>query len=83
VVTYLLSRGLGAVSWQPWGVGAALGSGIAMAVGLLMFYQALARGPVAVVVPLTALYPAVTVVLSRIFLRRPYPCATWPAWPWR
>jgi bacterial/archaeal transporter family protein len=66
---YLLARGLGPVSWQPWGVGAALGAGIAMAVALLLFFEALARGPASVVVPLTALYPAVTVVLSRLFLQ--------------
>ncbi len=46
-----------------------MGSGIAMAVALLFFLKALARGPALVVVPLTALYPAVTVVLSWIFLR--------------
>lgn len=40
-----------------------------MAVGLLLFFEALARGPAMVVVPLTALYPAVAVVLSRIFLQ--------------
>jgi transporter family protein len=69
VVAYLLIEGLGPVSWQPWGVGAAVGSGIAMAVALLFFLEALARGPALVVVPLTALYPAVTVALSWIFLR--------------
>jgi transporter family protein len=69
VVAYLLVGGLGPVVWQPWGVGAALGSGLAMAVALLLFLEALARGPASVVVPLTALYPAVTVVLSRIFLQ--------------
>jgi transporter family protein len=69
VVAFILSKGLGPVTWQSWGVGAALGSGIAMAVALLFFLKALARGPALVVVPLTALYPAVTVVLSWIFLR--------------
>jgi bacterial/archaeal transporter family protein len=69
VTSYLLVSGLGPVAWQPWGVGAALGSGIAMAVALLLFLKALAQGPALVVVPLTALYPAVTVILSWIFLR--------------
>jgi transporter family protein len=69
VVGYIAVAGLGAVVWQPWGVSAALGSGLAMAVGLLFFLEALARGPATVVVPLTALYPAVTVVLSRLFLK--------------
>ena len=69
MVGYLLIGGLGPVAWNPWGVAAALGAGIAMAVGLLSFFEALARGPATVVVPLTALYPAVAVVLSRIFLQ--------------
>jgi transporter family protein len=69
VVAYLLGRGIGSVAWEPWGVGAALGSGLAMAAGLLFFYEALGRGPAAVVVPLTALYPAVAVVLSCVFLQ--------------
>ena len=66
---YLLMGGIGATSWHPWGVGAALGSGLVMATALLLFFAALARGPATVVVPLTALYPAITVVLSRIFLQ--------------
>ncbi len=66
---YLLMGGLGAVSWQPWGVVAALGAGISMALALLFFFEALARGSASVVVPLTALYPAVAVVLSRVFLQ--------------
>ena len=41
VVGYLLMGGLGAVSWQPWGVGAALGAGLAMALGAPLFL----RGP--------------------------------------
>lgn len=69
VVAFILVEGLGPVSWQPWGVGAALGSGLAMAFALLFFLKALARGPALVVVPLTALYPAVTVLLSWVFLR--------------
>ncbi len=69
VVAFILIKGLGPVAWQPAGVGAALGSGIAMAVALLVFLKALARGPALVVVPLTALYPAVTVILSWLFLK--------------
>ena len=42
VVAYLLVEGLGPVAWQPWGVSAAVGSGIAMAVALLFFLKALA-----------------------------------------
>ncbi len=71
VVGYLLVGGLGAMSWQPWGVGAALGAGLAMALGSLFFFEALGRGPATVVVPLTALYPAITVLLSRVILEEP------------
>jgi bacterial/archaeal transporter family protein len=69
VASYLLVTGIGEFCWHPWGAGAALGAGIAMAVGLLFFFEALARGPATVVVPLTALYPAVAVVLSRVVLQ--------------
>jgi bacterial/archaeal transporter family protein len=69
VAGFLLLGGLGPVAWHAGGIGAALGAGLAMAVGLLFFFHALARGPAAVVVPLTALYPAVTVILSRVFLQ--------------
>jgi transporter family protein len=69
VVAYLLVVGLGPVTWRPWGVGAALGAGMAMAVALLFFLEALTLGPATLVVPLTALYPAVTVVLGWIFLK--------------
>jgi transporter family protein len=81
VAGYLWVGGLGAASWQPWGVGAALGAGLAMAVGLLCFFEALARGPATVVVPLTALYPAVTVVLSRVFLQEALTLRTSRPWP--
>ena len=48
-----------------------MGAGLAMALGLLFFFEALGRGPATVVVPLTALYPAITVLLSRVFLQEP------------
>ncbi len=69
VMTYLSAGGIGKVAWQPFAVGTALGSGLAMAIALLCFYEALGRGPAAVVVPLTALYPAITVLLSAVFLQ--------------
>lgn len=69
VIGYLLAGGGLAIPWHPWGVSLALGSGICMAFGLLCFLKALAGGQAAVVVPLTALYPAVTVVLSRVLLQ--------------
>ncbi len=45
-----------------------------MGVGLLLFYVALDYGKAVVIVPLTATYPLVTVLLSYLFLgERPSP----------
>ncbi len=64
VVGYLAATGGLTIPWQPGGLAAALGAGICMAIGLLCFFKALAGGAAGVVVPLTALYPMVTVILS-------------------
>ncbi len=64
VIAYLGMTGGLTIPWHPAGLGLAVAAGICMAFGLLSFFQALAAGPVAVVVPLTALYPMVTVLLS-------------------
>lgn len=70
VVGYLAATGGLALSWQPAGLAAALGAGLCMAFGLLCFLKALAAGGAAgLVVPLTALYPMVTVLLSWALLR--------------
>ncbi len=69
VIAYLAVKTGLTFPWQPVGVAAGLAAGVAMAFGLLAFFQALASGTAAVVVPLTALYPVVTVVLSRVVLR--------------
>jgi len=69
VIGYLWLGGGLALPWQPWGLAAALAAGLFMALGLLCFYKALAGGAASVVVPLTALYPLVTVVLSWAVLR--------------
>jgi transporter family protein len=64
VISYLWIGGGTAIPRQPGGVAAALGAGLFMAGGLLFFFKGLAEGEAAVVVPLTALYPLVTVILS-------------------
>lgn len=69
VIGYLWVGGGLAVPAHPWGLTAALLAGICMAFGLLCFLKALTLGTAAVVVPLTALYPLVTVILSRIVLQ--------------
>lgn len=68
VIGYLGVTGRWAIPWHPAGVAAALAAGLCMAFGLLCFFKALAGGKASLVVPLTALYPVVTVVLSRVFL---------------
>lgn len=49
-------------------------SGVALAVGLFFYYFALEGGKVTVIVPLTATYPVVAVLLAFVLLReRPQP----------
>jgi transporter family protein len=56
-------------SWNVFGVA----SGVGLALGLLCYYSALEQSPASVLVPLTAIYPAVSVLLSYAFLHeRPY-----------
>jgi transporter family protein len=51
------------------GIGLAMLSGVAMALGSVCFYLLLSRERVSLAVPMTSLYPAVTVLLSFLFLR--------------
>ena len=55
---------LSQTSWNIYG----LLSGAVLAIGLLFYYLALAEGHVSVVVPLTATYPLISVLLSLVFL---------------
>ena len=59
----------GKVPWHPWGWATAVAAGMSTGFGLFFFYRALNHGAASVVVPLTSLYPVVTVVLSWLFLR--------------
>jgi transporter family protein len=52
---------------QPWNILGLL-SGVGLAVGLLLYYLLLERAWASVVVPVTATYPIVTVILSFILL---------------
>ena len=73
VVGYLAAAGGLAIPWQPAGLAAALGAGLCMAFGLLFFLRALtAGGPAGVVVPFTALYPMVTVILAWTLLHEDF-----------
>jgi bacterial/archaeal transporter family protein len=51
------------------GIAWAVLAGVAGSIGSIFFYLALREGKASVVVPLTALYPLVTVALSVLFLR--------------
>jgi transporter family protein len=53
------------VSWNIFG----LVSGAGLALGLLFYYMALEKGQVAIVVPLTAIYPIVSVILGYVILK--------------
>jgi transporter family protein len=51
------------------GLGYAVLAGVAGSIGSIFFYLALRQGKASVVVPLTALYPLITVALSVLFLK--------------
>ena len=73
VIGFLAASGGLAVPWQPAGLAAGLGAGLCMAFGLLYFLKALsAGGSGGVVVPLTGLYPLVTVILSWMVLHEDF-----------
>jgi bacterial/archaeal transporter family protein len=69
VLGILLYETGGRLPWHPWGWAAAVAAGMSTAFGLLFFFRALHHGSASVVVPLTSLYPVVTVALSWLFLR--------------
>jgi transporter family protein len=69
VLGILLYETGGKIPWHPWGWAAALAAGMSTAFGLFFFFRALSLGAASVVVPLTSLYPVVTVALSWLFLR--------------
>ena len=69
VFAILLYETGGKIPWHPWGWAAALAAGMSTGFGLFFFFRALHHGAASVVVPLTSLYPVVTVFLSWLFLR--------------
>jgi transporter family protein len=58
-------------SWQRADCYYALIGGAAGALGGLFFYLAIAKGEASLVVPVTAIYPVVTLALACIFLKEP------------
>lgn len=57
------------VTWTWPGTAAAVAAGISGGFALFFFLKALASGPATVVVPLTSLYPVITVALGVTFLQ--------------
>jgi transporter family protein len=67
-VYYILFEELLPVKWDTTGILWALVTGVLGALGTLFLYLTLRAGPTSIVVPLSALYPIVTVVLAVVFL---------------
>jgi len=68
-LVYMVASGqLVPINVHASGITFGLLAGLGGCVGTILFYQLLAREPASLVVPLTSLYPAVTVVLSAAFL---------------
>ncbi|AEB08030.1 EamA family transporter [Desulfobacca acetoxidans] len=57
------------VAWTLPGLAAAIAAGFSGGLALFFFLKALSLGPATVVVPLTSLYPLITVVLGAILLQ--------------
>jgi transporter family protein len=57
------------VTWTFPGAAAAVAAGLSGGFALFFFLKALSTGPAAVVVPLTSLYPVITVLLGITFLQ--------------
>jgi transporter family protein len=57
------------VTWTFPGAAAAVAAGLAGGFALFFFLKALSTGPASVVVPLTSLYPVITVLLGITFLQ--------------
>jgi len=68
-LVYMVASGqLVPINLHASGITFGLLAGLGGCVGTILFYQLLAREPASLVVPLTSLYPAVTVVLAAAFL---------------
>ena len=69
IIGFLLVSSGFKVPWHPVGWSVSLAAGVCAALGLLCYYRALAGGAATRVVPLTSLYPLLTVVLSYFVLK--------------
>jgi bacterial/archaeal transporter family protein len=76
LVSSLVRYHSAAPAFQGWNIFGVC-SGLGLLLGLVCFYLALAREPVSLVVPLTATYPAVSVVFSYLVLGERPTIAQW------
>lgn len=68
-LVYMVASGqLVPINLHASGITFGLLAGLGGCVGTILFYQLLAREPASLVVPMTSLYPALTVVLAAAFL---------------
>lgn len=59
------------------GIGCAFLTGVLGTIGNMTFYEALSEGKAAIVVPLTTLYPMVTLVLAALLLKETIKARQW------
>ena len=59
------------LSTHPKGIALALTTGVLGFTGALCFLYAVVKGPVTLVVAVSALYPAISIILAMIFLQEP------------
>ena len=66
---FVLFKELLPLKWDATGVGWALVTGALGTLGTLFLYLTLRAAPTSIVIPLSALYPIVTVILACVFLQ--------------
>ena len=69
-VIYIVVAGV-EINWTIKGLGYLIGGGVGIAIGTVVLYEALTRGPVSVSSPVVASYPAMAVPISIALGNRP------------
>lgn len=73
LIGYLAFLGrLWPINPDPAGIGLGLAVGVSASLGTILFYLILAAAPTSLIIPLTALYPAVTAILGFWALGEPF-----------
>jgi transporter family protein len=66
---FVLFKELLPLKWDATGIGWAIVTGALGTLGTLFLYLTLRAAPTSIVIPLSALYPVVTVILAYVFLQ--------------